>query len=75
VRAVPDEGGVMIDSLDQDALAQRLNVNQKTVRILVDKGDIPTVRIGVGRRMIEQAALDAYIVHRRENPPLRGMRR
>jgi excisionase family DNA binding protein len=97
----------MIDSLDQDALAQqiaayvikaleprlelldrdtrpllsvpeaaeRLNVDPKTVRTLVDRGDIPTVRIGVGRRMIEQAALDAYIVHRRENPPLRGMRR
>jgi excisionase family DNA binding protein len=51
--------------------AERLNVDPTTVRALVEKGDIPTIRVG-GRRMVEQAAVDAYIEFRRETA---GMRR
>jgi len=45
--------------------ARRLNISQKSVWNYVGEGKLPAVWIGEGRRMIEAAALDAYIAERR----------
>ena len=49
--------------LDIDGAAARLNVSVRTVESLVALGEIPVVRIGVGRgvRRFSPSALDAFV--------------
>lgn len=46
--------------------AARLNISNKGAWNLVQRGELQTVIIGEGRRMVEPAAVDAYIASRRE---------
>jgi excisionase family DNA binding protein len=50
--------------------ATYLSVSSRTVRRLIDKGDIPIVRIG-GSIRISVGALNAYIALRTESEPWR----
>jgi excisionase family DNA binding protein len=47
-------------------VAKRLGVGERTAWGLIERGTIPSVRIGPKLRRVEPAALDAYIASRRE---------
>jgi hypothetical protein len=51
--------------LNVPEVARRLNISVKGCWNIVRSGDLPSVVIGEGRRMIEPAALDSYIASRR----------
>lgn len=42
-------------------VAQTLRLNQQTVRNMIDRGELPALRIGVRRVRVEQSALDDFL--------------
>lgn len=66
-RVVRDLGGCLGAAppplLDLAGAAAHLNVSTRTVESLVALGEIPVVRIGLGRgvRRFERASIDAYV--------------
>jgi len=42
-------------------IAERLKLNQQTIRNWIDRGDLPAIRVGARRVRVSAAELDAYI--------------
>jgi excisionase family DNA binding protein len=50
-------------------VAERLNIHRSHVYRLLEKGELPSVRIGRGTVRVPEAALDAYIETRMQGAP------
>lgn len=42
-------------------VAQLLKLNEQTIRNMIDRGELPAVRVGQRRLRIRQSALDAFL--------------
>jgi excisionase family DNA binding protein len=51
--------------LSMKAAAERLGVTDRSVFHLVERGEIPSIRVGKARRVIEPAAIEEYIDRQR----------
>lgn len=66
-RPVPRRSGRVGQYLTLREAADRLAVSVKTIRRLIDRGELPAVRIG-GSLRIEEAGLLAYLDRNRVRP-------
>ena len=61
--------------LTVDDVAQLLKLNPQTVRNMIDRGDLPAIRVGARRVRIERSDLDAFLAQgRRLTQRTRGVR-
>ena len=51
--------------LTVDDVAQLLKLNPQTVRNMIDRGDLPAIRVGARRVRIERSDLDAFLAQGR----------